>query len=150
MTATDAHPSEASVVDTSTKFGAHVAERLDRETVAWFSTVGPSGTPQPNPVWFLWDGSRFLVFSQPDQPKLRNIGRNPRISLHLNSTESGGDVVIFTGNAEIDPAGATPDEVQAYNTKYTQGFVDIGMTVEQFHSTYSTLIRITPDRLRGF
>ncbi|MFI6870252.1 TIGR03667 family PPOX class F420-dependent oxidoreductase [Nocardia sp. NPDC050406] len=146
MTAT-ARPS---VVDTSTKFGAHVAERLGRDTVAWLSTVGPSGTPQPNPVWFLWDGTDFLVFSQPEQPKLRNIARNPRISLHLNSTEHGGDVVVLTGDAKVDPAGPTPEEIEAYSAKYTRGFVDIKMTAEEFYASYSVLIRITPDRLRGF
>ena len=31
--------------------------------MAWMTTVGDDGTPQPNPVWFLWDEDGFLVFS---------------------------------------------------------------------------------------
>ncbi|WP_280267702.1 TIGR03667 family PPOX class F420-dependent oxidoreductase [Nocardia wallacei] len=146
MTATGSTP----VVDVSTEFGAHVAERLGRETIAWLTTVGRSGTPQPNPVWFLWRDGEFLVFSQANQAKLKNITGNPRISLHLNSTEHGGEVAVLTGDARIDEAGATPEEIAEFSTKYTQGFVDIKMPAEQFYATYSTLIRIRPDRLRGF
>ncbi|MBB5912929.1 PPOX class probable F420-dependent enzyme [Nocardia transvalensis] len=146
MTSTNNRP----VVDPGTEFGAHVAERLRGETIGWLTTVGPSGTPQPNPVWFLWRGGEFLVFSQANQAKLRNIARNPRIALHLNSSEQGGEVAVLTGTARIDDGGPTPEEIADYSEKYAQGFVSIGMAPEKFYATYSTLIRITPDRLRGF
>jgi PPOX class probable F420-dependent enzyme len=66
--------------------------------------------PQPNPVWFTWNGSQFLMLSIPNQAKLVNIFRNPRVALHFNSTFHGGDVTIFTGAAELDPAGFAPEE----------------------------------------
>ncbi|NNH71813.1 TIGR03667 family PPOX class F420-dependent oxidoreductase [Nocardia uniformis] len=150
MTTPDARPAAVSVVDTDTEFGAHAAERLERETVAWLTTVGPSGTPQPNPVWFLWNGSEILLFSEPNQPKLRNIARNPRVSLNLNSTASGGEVLVLTGAARIDPTDPNPDEIARYTAKYTEGLADLKMTAEQFYATYSQAVRITPDRLRGF
>ena len=60
------------------------------------------GTPQPVPVWFLWDGdASILLYSRPDQPKLRNIGRNPRVSLHLDGNGQGGDVVVCLGEAFV-------------------------------------------------
>ena len=43
--------------DPSTEFGARVARRLDEEVVAWLTVVDGAGTPQPAPIWFLWDGS---------------------------------------------------------------------------------------------
>ncbi|NEW38993.1 TIGR03667 family PPOX class F420-dependent oxidoreductase [Nocardia cyriacigeorgica] len=140
----------AQLVDTSTEFGARVAERLDKEQVVWLTTVGPTGTPQPNPVWFLWHDGEFLLFSQPDRPKLRNIARNPRVALHLNSTESGGDVVVVTGTARVDDTDISAEEADAYVEKYTDGLVSISMTREQFFDEYSVLVRISPDRLRGF
>ncbi|WP_280234099.1 TIGR03667 family PPOX class F420-dependent oxidoreductase [Nocardia cyriacigeorgica] len=140
----------AQLIDTSTEFGAGVAKRLEQEQVVWLTTVGPTGTPQPNPVWFLWRDGEFLLFSQPDRPKLRNIARNPRVALHLNSTESGGDVVVLTGAARIDDTDPAPAETDAYVEKYTEGLVSISMTRDQFFEEYSVPIRITPDRLRGF
>ncbi|BDU04652.1 TIGR03667 family PPOX class F420-dependent oxidoreductase [Nocardia cyriacigeorgica] len=140
----------AQLIDTTTEFGAKVAGRLDGEQVVWLTTVGPSGTPQPNPVWFLWRAGEFLLFSQPDRPKLRNIARNPRVSLNLNSTESGGEVVVLTGTARIDDSTPGPEEIEAYVEKYTEGLKSISMTREQFFEEYSVPVRITPDRLRGF
>jgi PPOX class probable F420-dependent enzyme len=140
----------AQLIDPTTEFGKKVTERLAGEQVVWLTTVGPSGTPQPNPVWFLWRDGEFLLFSQPDRPKLRNIARNPRVSLNLNSTETGGDVAVFTGTARIADATPGPEEIEAYVTKYTEGLVSISMTREQFFEEYSVPVRITPDRLRGF
>ncbi len=42
--------------DPSTEFGERVARRLRDEVVAWLTLVDGSGTPQPAPVWFLWEG----------------------------------------------------------------------------------------------
>jgi PPOX class probable F420-dependent enzyme len=66
--------------------------------------VRPDGQPQSVPVWFLWEGETFLVYSQPRRrqgKKLRNIERNPRAGLNLNSNAQGGDVVRVEGMAEI-------------------------------------------------
>ncbi|MFE3542408.1 TIGR03667 family PPOX class F420-dependent oxidoreductase [Nocardia sp. NPDC059177] len=138
-----------SVLDESTPFGATVARRLADDHVIWLTTIAPSGTPQPNPVWFLWRAGEFLLFTQPGTPKLRNIAANPRVSLNLNSTASGGDVAVFTGTAQVG-AAADPEETAAYVRKYTQGFVDIKMTEAEFFADYSVPVHITPDRLRGF
>src|SRR5215213_10216027 len=89
-------------IDTSTDFGARTTRHLEDDRIVWLATVGPDGTPQPSPVWFLWDGDTALIYSQPSAPKLRNIEQRPRVSLHFNCTASGGDVVILTGDASLD------------------------------------------------
>ncbi|MEV6323080.1 TIGR03667 family PPOX class F420-dependent oxidoreductase [Nocardia sp. NPDC051787] len=147
---TTASDRSAPVVDTETEFGTKVAERLNRESVLWLTTVGPTGTPQPNPVWFQWRDGEFLIFSKPGQPKIRNILRNPRVALNLNSTVTGGDVVVLTGVARVDEQRPGADEIAAFTTKYTDGLRSIDLTGEQFYAEYSVVLRVTPDRLRGF
>ncbi|MFI6171709.1 TIGR03667 family PPOX class F420-dependent oxidoreductase [Nocardia sp. NPDC051052] len=147
---TTASDRSAPVVDPSTAFGATVAERLDKEPVIWLTTVGSTGTPQPNPVWFQWRDDEFLLFSKPDQAKLRNLIRNPRVSLNFNSTEWGSAVAVFTGTARIDGTAPSADEIATYTAKYVDGLKDIKMTAEEFFAEYSTVVRIRPDRLRGF
>ncbi|MGV9668878.1 TIGR03667 family PPOX class F420-dependent oxidoreductase [Nocardia niigatensis] len=142
--------SSSSLIDSNTDFGVKVSKHLVQDTIIWLTTVSPSGTPQPNPVWFQWDDGAFLVFTQPDTPKLRNIAANSRVSLNLNSTATGGDVIVFTGTARVDADGASAAELDAFVEKYTEGLVDIGMTREQFFADYSIPVRIVPDRLRGF
>jgi len=68
----------------------------------------------------------------------------------LNSDEVGGDIVVFTGRAEV-MAGAPPEEAMAaYLEKYREGIAGLGMTTGSFAAAYHVPIRVTPGRLRGF
>jgi PPOX class probable F420-dependent enzyme len=136
-------------VDTTTEFGRRVTRRLREALIAWLVTVRPDQTPQPVPVWFLWDGQTFLVYSQPDTPKLRNITRNPRVALHLDGDGKGGDIVVLTGEARVVADAPPANEVPAYVEKYRHGIAGIGMTPETFARAYSVALRVTPTRLHG-
>jgi PPOX class probable F420-dependent enzyme len=137
-------------IDTSTGFGKRIARQLDDERVLWLTTVDKSGTPVPTPVWFLWYDDQLLISSQPDKAKLRNIAANPRVALNFNATHSGGDVGVISGTAVVDDDPLTGDALAAYNNKYGDDIAHLGMTNEQFHADYSVVIRVTPDKLRGF
>ena len=137
-------------IDTSTDFGKRIERQLDEETVVWLTTVAKSGTPAPKPVWYLWYDGQILVSSQPGTAKLQHVAARPRVALNFNATHTGGQVGVLTGDAVIDPTGLTADELMAYNEKYDADVTRLGMTTEQFHASYSVLIRITPDKLRGF
>ncbi|MGW5310387.1 TIGR03667 family PPOX class F420-dependent oxidoreductase [Nocardia thailandica] len=139
-----------SLIDPSTDFGARATRRLDTEQVIWLTTTGRSGTPQPNPVWFRWHDGEFLVFTQPGTPKLANIAAQPKVSLNLNSTPSGGDVVVLTGIARVDETPVPTAELDAFVAKYTDGLAELGMSREKFFADYAVVLRITPERVRGF
>jgi PPOX class probable F420-dependent enzyme len=138
------------LIDTSSEFGQRAEKRLRDEVVVWLTTVRPDGTPEPSPVWFFWDGSTALIYSQPNRTKLRNIGRDPRVSLNFNSTNDGGDVVIFTGEARVDSGAPPANQHPKYLAKYDQHIAGIGMTPASFAAAYSVAIRVTPTKLRGF
>lgn len=137
-------------IDTTTEFGARAARRLREEVVIWLTTTRADGTPQPVPVWFLWDGETFLIYSQPNQQKLRNIERNPKVALNLDGDGDGGDIIVLTGTAAIDEIAPPAVGVPAYLEKYREPIAGIGMTPERFAAAYSVAIRVTPTRLRGF
>lgn len=139
-----------SIIDTSSDFGQRAARRLVEEQVAWLSTVDGNGTPQPVPVWFIWDGQSAIIYSQPDQAKIRNVERTGRASLNFNSDFHGGDVVVLTGTAEVEPTAPAADQNPAYVEKYADGIASINMTPESFAASYSVPIRVTPAKLRGF
>lgn len=131
-------------------FGARVRRRLTDEQAIWLITVGRDGTPQPNPVWFLWDGAdSLLVYNRTNAKRLAHVARSPRVSLHLDS-DGGSDVVVLTGTARApsdDPA--VPDNA-AYLEKYRSGVDRVSGSPEQFGRTYSVPMRISLDRVRGF
>ncbi len=137
-------------IDTTSEFGARVARRLEDEQVVWLTTVGADGTPQPSPVWFLWDGETVLIYSQPNTPKVRNVARNPRVSLAFNATFHGGDVVVLTGDARIDDGAPAAHAIPEYVAKYAEGLTSLGMSAEAFATEYATPIRVRPKKLRGF
>lgn len=137
-------------IDLSSEFGAGVAKRLKEESILWLTTTSSDMTPQPNPIWFLWNGENVLIFSEPNQAKIRNIERNPNVSLNFNSDLYGGQIAIMTGTAAIDPEGPTTEERSVYLAKYADGIQSIGLTQETMLEKYSVLIRVTPRKLRGF
>ena len=138
-----------SVIDPSTPAGAHVAERLRDELIAWLTTVSPRGNPITIPIWFLWQGGdSLLVYSQPNTAKLRNIAANPRICAHLNDEGAGQDIVIMIGTAELsdDPPA---DQLDVYIEKYRSLIDGYGWTPESFAADYSVPFRVNVERLRG-
>ncbi|MDF2806999.1 MAG: class F420-dependent oxidoreductase [Cellulosimicrobium sp.] len=138
-------------IDTATDLGARAAARLADEQVIWIVTVDPDGAPQPTPVWFRWDGAdEVVVKSQPRTAKLRNVRRNDRVAVHLNSTPSGDDVVVLTGTAAIDDGGLSREERAAYDAKYDEGVRGLGTTPDGFHADYSVTVRVRLERLRGY
>jgi PPOX class probable F420-dependent enzyme len=139
----------ALAIDTSTPFGARVERRLRDERLAWLVTVSPQGAPQPSRVWFLRQGDSFLLYTKPDTPKLRNIAANPRVALHLDGDDRGGDLVIVSGTAvrSDDPPA---DQVPEYVRKYREFFARNGWSAADFAQSYSEPIRIAATRLRGY
>jgi PPOX class probable F420-dependent enzyme len=138
------------VLNLSAEASAALTERLRTEDIVWITTVTPAGQPQSSPVWFLWDEGEFLVYAQPHSWKVRNIRTNPKVSLHLNSDDEGGQVATFEGTARVGDADTRPHEVAGYLAKYREGIASIGMTPEQMGAEYSVALRITPARVRVY
>lgn len=134
----------STMIDTTTEFGARVARRLREERIIWLVTVRADLTPQASPVWFVWDGETFLIYSQPHAPKVHNIARSPKVALHLHGDVYGNDIVIFSGDARIVPDAPLPTEVPAMAAKYEAN--DFARNIHGF----TTAIRVTPTALRGW
>ena len=132
--------------DTTTDAGKRAESRLKEEEIAWLTTVRSDGQPQTVPVWFLWSDEGFMIYSQPNRQKLRNISRNPRVGLNLNSNEQGNDVVRLEGTASMDEGAPPSSEIPSYVEKYREGIARIGFDVEGFARAYSVAVRVTPER----
>ena len=137
------------MIDESTDLGALVARHLREDRIAWLTTVTPGGAPLPSPVWFWWDGEDdVIVFSLPDTARTRNIAHNPKVSLNFAGDGAGGDIVILSGRARLEPAGSA-DKLAPYVKKYGWGFERLRITPEQFAQRYSAPIRIQLTKVRG-
>lgn len=137
------------MIDPTTEFGARVEKRLLEEQIIWLTTVSPSGIPQPNPVWFYWDGDTVLIYSEPHVYKVKNIKNNPKVSLNFEgATQLGGDVIVLTGEAVMEENISKVDP--AYEEKYHQAIIDFEETSEELFASYSAAIRVQIEKVRGF
>ena len=137
--------------DPTTPFGERVARRLRDERLIWLTTVDAKGTPQPTPVWFLWDEatSTILIYSLSNAKRLAHIQQNPRIALNFDGNGTGGDIIVITGKAQVSSNDPSADRLPAYVEKY-RDFIARGFTTpENFASIYSVALRIQPLALRG-
>jgi PPOX class probable F420-dependent enzyme len=132
------------------KVPAEVEKRLQGEQVIWLTTVRADGTPLPTPVSFLWDGQNVLIYTTADSLKLRNIARNPRAALNLNSDALGQEVVVLIGEICEDRAAVPVIQNTAYLEKYRAAIIDYMQTVEDFSEKFCVPLRFTPERIRVF
>src|SRR5262249_25610238 len=102
------------------------------------------------PVWFLWEGTTILIFSKPNNQKIRNLRQNDHVTLTLDDTKNGLDVVILEGTAELLEQRVEHAILQAFGEKYREGLQGIGVTVEEFITLYSQMKCVTPVRFLGW
>jgi PPOX class probable F420-dependent enzyme len=139
------------MVDLNSSFGRAVQEHLENEYVIWLTTVDSHLAPQPRPVWFLWQDGSFLIFSQAKAHKVKHILDHPKVALHFNTDETGDkQVIVFTGQASIEPEPVPAHQVRAYLGKYKEGIAALEMTPEEFSREYSVAIKIRPAEVRGW
>jgi PPOX class probable F420-dependent enzyme len=140
------------MIDFNTKFGRFASQRIKSEYFLWLTTVDSTGTPQPRPVWFIWENDSFLIFSQAKAHKLKHIQKNPHVSLHFNTADDQGEkrLIIFTGTAITDSDSPPANRIRAYMRKYKGGINNLNVTPEQFANEYSVAIRINPTNVRGW
>lgn len=137
------------MIDETTEFGKRVALHLRQEHVVWLTTVTPSGAPLPRPVGFLWDEDQtVLIYSQPGA-RIRNISRNPKVTLNFGGDGQGGDIVVLSGTAEVVESEPTAVDNPAWVTKYADDWKRGGMTAESFAQRFSVPVKIQISKVDG-
>ena len=93
---------------------SRVSKRMRHSYIYWVATTRKDGRPHSIPVWGVWL-DETCYFSN-GALTARNLARDPRVSVHL---ESGEDVVIIEGVVEIATGKALIKRINdAYSEKY--------------------------------
>jgi PPOX class probable F420-dependent enzyme len=122
---------------------------LESDAVAHVVTIEEDGGPQITAAWVGIDGDEIVLATLPDQRKLRNLRRDPRIALSVPSSTTNEwgllEYLVVYGTARVTEGGAAeilqslahtyigPDVVFPNMPDPPPGFVT----------------RITPERLSG-
>jgi PPOX class probable F420-dependent enzyme len=83
---------------------------LESDAVAHVVTLEKDGGPQVTAAWVGLDGDEIVFATLPDQRKLRNLRRNPRIALSIPSTTTNEwgllEYLVVYGTARVTEGGA--------------------------------------------
>lgn len=98
---------------------------LESRAVAFVSTIGPRGEPQTTPLWFLWRDGMVRISLVEGRQKLRNLRRDPRLSVVVVDPADPTRYVELRGRVDA----LTPDPElaleRAVAEKYTGRHVDV-------------------------
>jgi PPOX class probable F420-dependent enzyme len=138
--------SEAYMLDLTEDRATHIFQRLRDDLVLWLGSVRPDGRPHLALVWFLWNDKDLLIFSKPNQQKIRNLRQNPHVIMALE-TKEGVDPITLEGEAEVLADPTVNATLPEYVAKYGAHIEGIGYTPQTMAEVYSQAIRITPTKV---
>jgi PPOX class probable F420-dependent enzyme len=71
---------------------AELAQLLDGERVAVVSSLGPRGWPHSMPLWFVAREGEVWIWTYAKSQKVRNLERDPRATLLIESGHEYGEL----------------------------------------------------------
>jgi PPOX class probable F420-dependent enzyme len=92
-------------------------EFLKTQAHAIVATIQPDGTPQLTPNWYWWDGERIWISTLDWTVKVKNLKRDPRITLCIDAGKRRANYVQVFGTAEViegDVKDTTLDLIRKY------------------------------------
>lgn len=102
---------------TATKVTSAQDEFLRTQIHAIVATLQPDGMPQLTPNWYWWDGERFWISTLDWTVKVRNLKRDPRVTLCIDAGKRRENYVQVFGTAEViegDVRETTLDLIRKY------------------------------------
>lgn len=117
--------------------------------VARLGTMNADGTIHLAPIFFKYDRGEFILGTQEVSRRVRNIKRNPNVTLLIDDTGDPFQAVIVYGKATLEY-----DDVVAKRTAIFAQFGDeTGARAKAealCNKWHSVVIRIRPERLVSF
>lgn len=125
-------------------FGESARALLDAKNFASVATLGPGGAPQNSVVWIKREGDTVLFSSTAGRQKVRNLQRDPRISLSVFDLANPYTSVEIRGTAEI-----LPDEAKRLPYELSHKYLGIDPPAEK-DDEVRVIIRVVPEKIVGF
>ena len=83
---------------------------LESDALAHLVTIEPDGRPQVSIVWVGLDGDQIVCAHLPEHRKIRNIRRDPRVALSIETANRNrlglNEYLVVHGRADITEGGA--------------------------------------------
>ena len=113
--------------------------------VATLATISPDGTPHLMPLWYLHDGQSLLMITSPAARKVRNLRRDPRVSVCIDRPTPPYAGVVVQGRAALEEV-AYQELAVPLAVRYLGQDAGALLGAQYAHSDLMT-IRVTIDQL---
>ena len=122
---------------------------FDKAQFARLGTLNEDGSIHIAPIFFKYHEGKILMASQEPSRKIRNIKRDPHVTVLIDTTEVPFKGVLIYGTAELDYEDVVSKRVAIFSRRLSQ----------QEAETYATrlankwrcvIIRITPVNIASF
>ncbi|MFC4499883.1 MULTISPECIES: PPOX class F420-dependent oxidoreductase [Streptomyces] len=121
-------------------------EALDSRVFVTVATLRPDGSPHQSVVWVGRRGDDLFFVTGVDKVKVRNLRRDPRLSLTVNPPDEPYGYAVISGTARFDSVGVR-ERMDELAIKYT------GQTYAEHNpQSYAALpelvtIHVTPEKI---
>jgi PPOX class probable F420-dependent enzyme len=117
---------------------------LDGRNFATAATVNPDGGPQTSVVWFMREGDTVVFSALAGRRKVRNLARDPRISLTVFDLANPYHSVEIRGTADV-----TDDPGKSLPRTLSQRYLGREWPPEPDELT-RVIVRVRPEKINSF
>jgi PPOX class probable F420-dependent enzyme len=90
----------------------------EKKAFAHLATLMPDGTPQVTPVWFFYEGGKFIVNTARGRVKDRNMAKNARVALSISDPDNPYAHVSVRGRVVRETEEGADASIDALSKKY--------------------------------
>jgi PPOX class probable F420-dependent enzyme len=128
-----------------------IDERLNATALARLGSYRADGMIHLTPIWFTWDGERFRLTLGAGRVHLKNLARDPRVTILVDQDprlehglDAGAWAIMARGTAELAKDEALIREVTYAVLSKALGETDAEAYTEPIMAEGRTIVTITP------
>ena len=123
---------------------------LSEPHVARLSTINPDGTPHTMPIWYEWRDGEIIVSTQTIQRKVKNMQRDPRVTVLIDSASFPYKGVMIYGEATLEFDDAVQKRVSIFERYFGNHQQAVNYAQQMAEKWQPVLIHIKPTRMISF
>ncbi len=126
-----------------------IAEFLAPPRHALIATNRADGPPQLTPVWYIYEEGRLHISAGADTVKVRNLRRDPQVTICVDGGHPDARYVIFQGTVTIVEPGAPRQEEFRWRIirHYYEDEADARRYYDSLQESPSVLLILEPDKI---
>ena len=125
-----------------------VLKFLEADRHAILATKGRRGAPQLTPVWYVFEDGVLYVSAQTSTVKVKNLRRDPTVSVCIDGGRGDARYVVLSGKAELIEPGESQRELRRRIIRHYHADEEAAERYyETISHTVSVVIVLRPERV---